>query len=435
MALGRRTVLALGGAASLALGAGVMFVVGPTMGAAPDTGHPRKDLPAELRIERSERAFPLSGTVMAGDFPLDFATMTVGTESFTTDETGAFSFDNVPLGTITVSRPGFDDLEYEFDGAVSEMDLILTPKIVRAVHISSSWATSDAKFQEFIDLADATTVNALLLDAMGDDGFIDYATEVQAAVDHHMITETPYDVKKRLQQMDEAGLYSIVRVSVFANPLAVQAFPQYKLGGGFLDPGNPGSWEYPLDLAVEACTLGFDEINFDYIRYPSYTYSKTPKTMEGRVANISAFLEEAGQRLHPLGCAVSANSFGGPTMEDRDYGIGQHVEEFSAAIDVYSPMTYPELWADSPIFGISKPQYHPKEVVAAQLDAALPRVADGTVLRPWLQSSFYYPQTDWVMEQIQVAEDRGLGWIMWNSYDDPEASAIGMFPAGTTGEG
>jgi len=435
MGLGRRPLLALGGVASLALGAGAAYALGPLLlGIGPtDTIH--KDPLEALRVDRSDRANPLSGVVMYDDHPLDYATVTAGTEVVVTDETGAFSFDNAALGPITVTRPAFESYEYEYDGSVSEVDLILSPRIVRSVHISSSWATSDSKFQEFIDLADATTVNSLTLDAMGDDGYIDYNTKVQAAIDHHMITDTPYDVEKRLQQMDDAGLYSIVRVSVFANPLAVQAFPEYKLGGGFLDPGNAGSWEYPLDLAVEACTLGFDEINFDYIRYPSYTYAKTPDTQEGRVANIRAYLEEAANRLHPLGCAISANSFGGPTMEERDYGIGQLVEEFTIPLDAYAPMTYPELWTDSPIFGIPKPQYHPREVVTAQLDAALPRIAEGTILRPWLQSSFYYPQTDWVIWQIDVAEERGLGWIMWNSYDDPYASAIGMFPAGTTGEG
>lgn len=425
----------MGGAASLVLGAAAAYAVGPIVLGMGSTASWHKDPLEAVRVERSDRANPLSGVVKYGDFPLDYATVTAGTATIVTDETGAYSFDDAPLGTITVTRPAFEPLEYEFDGSVSEMDMILSPRLVRSVHISSSWATNDAQFQKFIDLANATTVNSLTLDAMGDDGYIDYDTGVQAAVDHHMITETPYDVRKRLQQAKEAGLYMIVRISVFANPLAVKAFPEYNLGGGFLDPGKPGSWEYPLDLAVEACEMGFDEINFDYIRYPSNFYANTPRTQEGRVANIRAFLEEAANRLHPLGCAISANSFGGPTMEERDYGIGQLVEEFTVPLDVYAPMTYPELWTDSPIFGISKPQYHPKEVVTAQLDAAMPRMAEGTILRPWLQSSFYYPQSNWVILQINVAEERGLGWIMWNSYDDPYASAIGMFPPGTTGEG
>jgi len=430
MEVGARLRIAIGAVAALALGAGGMYFFGPGMRPG-SIDHEHKQPPSELRLDRSDRAYPLSGMVTddSGD-PLRDVTVSVGDESIYTDETGTFSFDAVPFGPIALSRPGYLPTEYTFDGSVEDVDIPMEARIVRAIHISSTWAVDDAEVQRLIDLADVTTVNAFVYDAMGDDGFIDYTTKVQAAIDHNMITDTPYDLGERLQQAEDAGLYTIVRITTFANPLYVRYYPQQSLGGGFMDPGNHDAWEYPLGLAEEACQLGADEVNFDYIRYPSHFYAKTPTTQEGRVANIRAFLQEAADRLHAMGCALSANSFGGVTMSDTDYGIGQLVEDFSAPIDAYAPMTYPDLWSPGD-FGFDNPTNHPKEVVAAQLDAVAPRVAPGVVVRPWLRAS-YWPDS-WILVQIEDAEERGMGWIMWSDFHS--LFRISSFPAGTTGEG
>ena len=431
MTSGGRALLALGGVVALAVGAVGAYLYGSMSSSSGATVNAAKVPPAELRLERSDRAYPVTGVISANGAPLSDATVAFGDQSIYTDSTGEYSLANVPLGgTVSVKHPGYMPTDVVFDGASDTMDVTLPPRVIRAIHISSTWAVNDAEIQRLIDLANVTTVNAFLFDAMGDDGFIDYNTKVQAAIDHHMITDTPYDVSERLSQAKAAGLYTIIRVTAFANPLYVKAFPQQALGGGFVDPANHDAWEYPLDLAVEACKLGFDEVNFDYIRYPSNFYAKTPLTEAGRVANIQAFLQEAANRLHALGCAISANSFGGPTMVNNDYGIGQLIENFTIPLDVYAPMTYPELWK-SPYFGFQDPPNHPKEVVAAQLDSAAPRIAKTAIMRPWLRASFY--PDNWISWQIQDAETRGLGWIMWSSFDSP--FRVSSFPAGTTGAG
>lgn len=420
-----------GGVASLAFGAAVAFVAGPIVLGMGSTNAAHKDPLEAIRVERSNRANPLSGVVTYDGYPLDYATVTAGTETVVTDETGAFSFDSVPLGMITVTRPAFDPYEYEFDGSVSEVDLSLSPRIVRALHISSTWAVDDTEMERLIELANVTTVNAFVFDANGDDGFIDYRTEVPAAIQHHMIADDPYDIEEKLRQSQEVGLYTILRITTFKNPLYIKYYPQHALSGSsYLDPGKKEAWEYPLSLAVEGCELGFDEINFDYIRYPDTFFKDTPRSQSARVANITGFLEEAASRLHPLGCALSADSFGLVTTEDNDQGVGQLLEDFAAHIDAYAPMTYPELWAAGS-FGLSQPWNKPKEVVTAQLDSAIPRMPGGTVLRPWLRAS-WWPDS-WILVQIEVAEDRGLGWLMWDAYDDPVD--VSSFPPGTTGEG
>ncbi len=431
-------MVALGGIVSLAIGAGGAYFFGPTLLGTGDADHVRKVPPAELRLERSERAYPLSGVVLVGSHPLDYAIVTVGTESLATDETGAFSFTSAPLGEITVTRPGYNSLEYAFDGSVEEVDLLMEPVVVRALYVSP-WTNpdDDATFQKYLDLAAVTTVNALVFDTKGDydGGYVFYDTQVPAAITAGAV-DVRYDVTERLQQTHDAGLYAVSRIPVFISETYVKAFPEHRLVGQYLNPGNRDAWEYALDLAVEACGLGFDEIQFDYIRYPdSQAASQAWKLglipdEETRVANVSGFLEEASDQLHPLGCAVSANTFGGVTVYDDDRDkIGQRLEDFTRPLDAYSPMTYPSLWATA-WFGFSNPNAHPKEVVAAQLDSAMPRVAEWTTVRPWLQG-WGYTSTQ-IRSEIDAADERGLGWIIWNVSGDYSASAL---PPGTVGAG
>jgi hypothetical protein len=441
--MGRRTLVALGGVASLALGAGGAYFLGPILMGADDTEHVSKTPLAELRIERSERAYPLSGVVTVGSHPLDYAIVTAGTESRTTDETGAYSFTSAPLGEITVTRPGYYDYKFNFDGSGMEADPPMNARIVRGIRVSPEAAKSDTKFQELLDLAASTTINAFLFDTKGDydygsvndRGVVFYETDVEAAQKPGLVVVW-YDPVQRIQQAKDAGLYTITRIPVFISYNYVTAYPEHKLVDQYLDPGNRDAWEYALDLAVEACEkIGFDEIQFDYIRYPDGQAASQARKLglipdeATRIANVQGFLQEAADRLHPFGCAVSADSFGGITIDPGDYGVGQRLEEFSAPLDAYSPMTYPNLWGSGGL-GFSNPNAHPKEVVAAQLDGALSRVAEWVAVRPLLQSIGYTNAK--IRSEIDAAEERHLGWIIWNM--DSNYSA-GAFPAGTTGEG
>lgn len=434
-------LVALGGMASLALGAGSAFFLGPIL-KGEDTGHVSKVPPAELRLERSERSFPVSGAVMAGGVPLDDATVAAGGQSVYTDETGSFSFEHIPLGTITVTRPGYLPSEYVFDGSVEEVDIPLEQRIVRGLRVPPLVAKDDTLYQAMLDLAARTSVNTFVFDTKGDydyggannRGIVFYETEVEAAQAPGLVVVW-YDPVQRLQQAKDAGLYTITRIPAFISYNYVTAYPEHKLVGQYLDPGNRDAWEYPLDLAVEACGLGFDEIQFDYVRYPDGQAATEARRLglvpdeATRVANIQAFLQEASDRLHPLGCAVSASIFGIVNMEDDDAGLGQKIEEISVPLDVYVPMIYPEQWP-SGYFGFNPPSDHPGEVVGTVLDSATPRLAPGTIVRPLLQAYSFTPAE--ILAEIQAAEDRGFGWQLWNMDGIYDESSL---PPGTTGAG
>jgi hypothetical protein len=395
---------------------------------------------APFTVDRSDKpTYPLSGTITSGTRPLADAVVSADGVSVTTGPDGAFSLSDVPVGPVTITRPAYMPATYDFDGVALTAAITLEPRIVKAIRIVPDVAADDAKYQNLINLAAATTVNAFIFDTKGDSdsasgkhdgGLIYYDSKVPAAVSAGLVA-VRFDVAKRLAEAKAAGLYTMTRIPTFLDPVYAQAYPADVLAGDWLDPGNRNAWEYPLALAEEACTLGFDEIQFDYVRYPSgqaasqaRSAGKVPDAA-GRTANIKAYLTEAVARLHPLGCAVSADIFGIVNAIADDQGIGQLVEEVTQPLDAYSPMIYPEQWGAG-WFGLDQPSSHPAELVTSVLNAATPRVAPGVIIRPWLQS--YYYSGKQILSEIAAAEAQGHGWILWNSPGNYSASGL---PAGT----
>jgi hypothetical protein len=226
-----------------------------------------------------------------------------------------------------------------------------------------------------------------------------------------------YDPIELITEAEAAGLYTITRIVTFEDATWVRERPDHKLAGTWVDPTIEETWAYPLQLAEEACLLGFDEIQFDYVRFPAgktaaAARSKTPATQEERIGTIAGFLTEARNLLHPLGCALSADIFAIVLNTSNDQGIGQMPESVSAAIDAVSPMIYPSHYSDGWL-GFPDPNDYPGPVVANALDNGIPRLARHTQMRPWLQA-FYYNSSQ-VLAGIEEAEKRGAGWILWNA--------------------
>jgi hypothetical protein len=384
-------------------------------------------------VDRSDKpTYPLSGTITSGTRPLADAVVSADGVSVTTGPDGAFSLSDVPIGPVTITRPAYLPATYDFDGVALTADIALEPRIVKAIRVVPDVAADDTKYLNLINLAAATTVNSFVFDTKGDygGGQIYYDSKVPAAVSAGLVI-VKFDVAKRLAEAKAADLYTITRIPTFLDPAYAEAYPADVLAGDWLDPGNPNAWEYPLALAEEACTLGFDEIQFDYVRYPSgqaaveaRSAGKVPDAA-GRTANIKAYLTEAVKRLHPLGCAVSADIFGIVNAIEDDQGIGQYVNEVTIPLDAYSPMIYPEQWGAG-WFGLDQPSNHPGELVTSVLNAATPRVAPGVIIRPWLQS--YYYSGKQILSEIASAEVQGHGWILWNSPGNYSASGL---PAAT----
>jgi hypothetical protein len=300
----------------------------------------------------------------------------------------------------------------------------MEPSVIRGLRVGAGAAGDEGHFQSLLDLAANTAVNALVFDTKQEGGQVLYDTSVAKA--HEIGAVAPwYDPAARVEEAHEAGLYAITRVVTFEDALWVAANPLEKLAGPWVDPRATGARKYNLDLAREACELGFDEIQFDYVRFPAgrtaQVSGQLALSQADRVAAIESFLQQARELLQPMGCAVNAAIFGIVASTTDDQGLGQRPEELSRHLDALSPMIYPSHYSLGWL-GFPDPNDYPYEVTANAIDAATPRLQTGAVLRPWLQG-FWWSSAQ-IRESIQAAEDRGVGWVLWNVGSQFDAASL-----------
>lgn len=367
----------------------------------------------------------VSGTVTdETGSPLMSVTVASDQGSATTGADGRFNLTAIDP-TVTFTKPAWLPLEVDWS-ATSDAQVLMEPRIVKAVRVARYTYLERDGLEGTMELIKDTSVNAIVFDTKDEVGTTLYPTTVALANEMGAV-EDFYDPVATLETVHAAGLYAITRIVTFEDPIWTKAHPEAKLAGKWIDSRNPENWEYPLALAIEACELGFDEIQFDYVRFPagSTAVAAPPTSQEERLTAITGFLSEARNRLHPLGCAVSADIFGITTSSPTDEGIGQRPEELSAVVDALSPMVYPSHYSPGWL-GFSDPNDHPGPVTADALEGAQPRMTPGSILRPWLQA-FYY-NSGQVRAAIDEAESRGLGWILWNAVGNYNKEALS--PAG-----
>jgi hypothetical protein len=340
-----------------------------------------------------------------------------------TGAAGGFHFHTRAPGNLVVSKPGWATTEVTWDPTDGLMLIQVAPRVIRGIRVSAGAAGDDGHFASLLALADQTAVDALVFDTK-DAGMVLYVTQVPQAVEMGAV-EPLYDPSLRVAQAREHQLYLATRIVVFEDRPWVAHHPEDKLAGAWVDPRAEAAWDYNIALGVEACELGFDEIQFDYVRYPAGRTAEVSGqrelTQADRVGAIGAFLARAREVISAAGCAVSADIFSIVVSSPDDQGIGQRTEEISAQVDVLSPMIYPSHYSLGWL-GYPDPNDYPYEVTADAIDDTLARLSPGTVLRPWLQA-FWWSDSQ-IRESIQAAEDRGVGWVLWNIVSNYDAEAI-----------
>jgi hypothetical protein len=405
------------------------------------------DLPEEGSLTLALDPIVLTGQVVSSDGKaLPGTDVKLGRVEVRTDEAGSFEINRAVPGDIELKRPAWEPAVVTWDGAETEVELTLEPRMIRALRVSGDKAGDREVWKSLLELADRTAVNAFVVDTKAEGGTVFHDTDVSLA---HEIGAVRlfYDLDKILQDMDDHGLYKITRIVTFQDNFLAKERPEiaaldketgepWKNNKGirWLDPTDRDSWKYPLALAEEACRRGFDEIQFDYIRFPSdgpisklqfddlsteNYYSE--ETQQARIETIAAFLEEAHSRLNPMGCAVAADIFA-ITLESRsDEGIGQSPRVFSNYIDVLSPMiytyTYGSGWA-----GCEDPNECAELIVERALDAGIPKLEGFSVYRPWLQRAFIPAEE--ILAIQQLAEERDMGWMLWSANTVFDASFL-----------
>lgn len=370
--------------------------------------------------------------------PVEGAYVTAGEQTAVTDLEGRFTMRNALPGPVQIWRPAWEGSAFDWNGNPGEEFVTIRPGTMKAVHVGGEAAGN--AWTVFVQMAEDTELNALMLDLKDESGVVFYETATPTAREVGAV-QPRYDLPQLIAEADAAGLYMIGRIVTFLDPIAalnspgmavwdISASAPYRDGEQyFLDPTDTKAQAYALELAIEACGAGIDEIQFDYVRYPDNSPASVRFDRgvgaDSRVDTIRDFLATAVAQLHPRGCAVAADIFGFITRVADDGGIGQQWEEMTAVVDVASPMLYPSHY-DSGWYGFERPSEFPAQLVAGALDDGINRLARQIVLRPWLQDFEYTP--DQVRAQIEEANRRGLGWMLWNA--SSEVSVAALLPEG-----
>jgi hypothetical protein len=319
----------------------------------------------------------------------------------------------------------------------------------------------------------------VVIDIKDYSGTIGFRTQDSRFEEVSMVNCGAGDMKDFLKSLHEKGIYAIGRITVFQDPLYSEQFPAQAVqsvsrpgqpwednkGLAFVDVSSKPYWEYIVQLSREAYAVGFDELNYDYVRYPSDGPMKDAKFINDNKAEaLEKFFSYLHDEVHPIGVKMSADLFGYVTVLSDDLGIGQQLERALPYFDYVAPMVYPSHY-NKGFAGLSNPNNDPHKVVYTSMIEAVRRavaseskvktltsttvfaeetvpayknesgelvatttkkvatgyytkqVHDKLKLRPWLQDFDYgkdYTPED-IRAQIQATYDAGLtSWFFWD---------------------
>jgi len=308
---------------------------------------------------------------------------------------------------------------------------IVTQKVTQAkgAHVSVYMAGSDNDLAKFISLCDRTELNALQIDLKDESGQIGFNLDYPLA-QQVKATNNYINLESCVDQMRYRDIYTICRIVTFKDPKLGKGRPdlavQDKAGGVWskgvwLDPYSKEVWDYDIAVATAAARAGFNEIQFDYVRFPSdgdttrCVFSHNDGRKPGEV--IDSFLAYARDKLAPYNVFVSADLFGLTASKQGEMGIGQRVQDVANRVDFISPMVYPSHY-NLGEYGIKVPEANPGDTVTKSVaDFKKAMAGTGAQVRPWLQDfSLKIPYTpDMVRAQINACESQGVHqWLLWD---------------------
>lgn len=315
------------------------------------------------------------------------------------------------------------------------------PLLAKAAYVTFGTA-GGSRMNDIIDLIKRTELNAVVIDLKDYTGRVPFATNSE--IIKKVGSEKIYikNIKDLIYRLHQENIYTIARIAVFEDdylPRKRTDLALKRTGGGiwednnglaWLDPASREVWDYNLEIAKEAIKVGFDEINFDYIRFPSDGSTEgivypfwDGKTLKKEV--LRQFFEYVNQRIRPLGTPISADLFGLTTTSTNDLGIGQWLEYAAPNFDYICPMVYPSHYPPT-YLGFENPAEHPYEVIYDALKRGNERIASLSAqfpgkpmakLRPWLQDFNMGAIYDAHMIELQkkATYDSGsFGWFLWN---------------------
>jgi len=319
-------------------------------------------------------------------------------------------------------------------------DLHLQPFEAKAIYVPFTFLSDPNAIYAIFDLVERTELNAIVLDVKSDRGLLAWDSQVEQVdllgIDGNR--EGWMRLKTFLTEAKARDIYTVARMVIFKD--TPFAFGNADLaityangivwldgeGAAWANPFREEVWAYNIALAKEVAELGFDEINLDYLRFPSDGNLQTiafieESNVETRTTAIRTFVRRMREAVAPYGTFLSADVFGLTVWvkPEDDMNIGQRVIDIAPYVDYLAPMIYPSTFIPGNL-GLANPSAQPYEVIFRSQNAAMERMSPTTKVRPWLQAYWYSSQE--MLQQKQAANDaNSAGWVWWNAagiYDE-----------------
>lgn len=323
------------------------------------------------------------------------------------------------------------------------------PDAVRGIYVTGNSAGGE-RFNSLVDLIDSTDLNTMVIDVKEDNGNITFTPEEGSPFDD-IATDFIDDPEKMMKVLEEKQIYPIARVVVFKDSVLAENKPElsfkengkvWKNGKGeaFVNPFEKEVWDYNVGVAKMAAEMGFQEIQFDYVRFPEgfekrdddleYTLGDYKDSdldnVKRRVEAVTDFVAYAREELSNYDVDVSVDIFGYAATIPETPGIGQNFSKIADNVDIISSMIYPSHWTS--YFGIDMPDKEPYKLVneySKVENKVLGELDNPPVSRPWLQdfeAPWLYsgaPTKYGVAEveaQIKALKENGINeYLLWNA--------------------
>ena len=316
---------------------------------------------------------------------------------------------------------------------------------VKGVYLNIYTIGSSKKMERLINLANTTEINAFVIDVKDDNGVLSFEMEAPKKFGIPVSKNYPIkNIEEFMKKMKENNIYTIARIVSFKDPTYAKANPDKVIISR--DTGKPYTnsdgiiwvsahdrnlWDYNLSVAEEAAKAGFNEIQFDYVRFPASNGGKLDAKLnyrntknESKPETIQKYLKYAKERLNPLGVYTSADVYGQVGTFSDDMGLGQHWEAVTQVVDYISPMMYPSHYGNG-AYGIAVPDAQPYKTIYYSLKDSINRnenVNSPAVIRPWIQAftakwvKGYIPYNEKeIREQIKAMNDLGVTeYLLWS---------------------
>jgi len=326
---------------------------------------------------------------------------------------------------------------------------------VKGIYVTSN-STQGAKMDELVKFVKDSNLNTMVIDVKDDTGNI----TMKLNTGNKQVDKNTLDIvdgKKLLKKLHDNNIYPIARIVTFKDTKLANEHPEWTFknsdgsvwtngkGDSFVNPFMKEVWKYDIDVAKAAAKAGFQDIQFDYVRFPegfenqadSLTYNKGEyknsqmSSGDQRVDTITKFLEYANKELKPMGVNVSADVFGYSALVENAPGIGQSFPKISKNVDAISSMIYPSHWSNGD-FGLQAPDTEPYKTVNRYIqkeNSLLDTLGkDKPISRPWIQdfTASYLGAGNYIdydakaiSEEVQALKDNGVNeFLLWNAGND-----------------